>query len=381
MHHKRKLHVVYIITKLELGGAQKVCLKLFNELPTSQISASLISGTEGLLAKDLKNYKNTFLIKDFVREISFENLVKEYNTFKQIIKKLRELKKQSPNLIVHTHSTKAGILGRWAAYCAGIKTRLHTVHGFGFHKHQSYFDWSIKFVLEWLTSFITSTYVCVSTEDIEQGLRLLPGFKGKHILIRAGVDETYFTPAIKIKKFHTPFTFGTIACFKPQKNLFDLLKAFEKTYLSNPSVSLEIIGDGLQRSAIENWIKTHNLQNQIRLLGWQQPVYPFLKTWDAFITTALWEGLPCAVVEARLAQLPVISYDTGGIKDIIENDVNGYIVEQQDIELFSNKMLLLTTNNQVQKRLSLYKDDLTNFKPTVMVKQHYLLYQSLSWIM
>jgi glycosyltransferase involved in cell wall biosynthesis len=376
-HKKKEIHVLYIITKLELGGAQKVCLKLFETLQSSNNTAHLISGTEGVLASTVSKNPHAILLKDFVREFSLKGLFKEYKNFINLVRHIKHLKKEYHNLIVHTHSTKAGFIGRWAAWYAGVKRKVHTVHGFGFHEHQNRFVWFFYTTLEWFTSFITTHYICVSTKDIEVGISLLHSFESKHTLIRAAVDNHYFVPATKFPKPKQPFTFGTVACFKPQKNLFALLEAFASVYQHNHNNRLEIIGDGPLRTEIEAWITKHHLNKAITLLGWQQDVVQYMQTWNAYVSSSLWEGLPCAVVEARLLQLPVISYKTGGISDIIEHGTNGLLIKQQNIQELSQTMLLITQNKILQKKLGTHHDNLEEFKITTMTDKHRSLYLSL----
>ena len=110
--------VVYIITKLELGGAQKICLSLFHALRTAQ-TTFLISGTQGVLVDTIKDLPNVILLDTLKREASVLAVAQELKTFIQLIQTLKKLKKEHPTIIAHTHSTKAGILGRWAALVAG----------------------------------------------------------------------------------------------------------------------------------------------------------------------------------------------------------------------------------------------------------------------
>lgn len=322
MNEKKEIAVVYIITKLELGGAQKVCLALFNQL-SNNITTYLISGTQGPLAKTVQHNPRAFLLPELTREVSFSPraLVQEVRAFFALVKVLQELKKKHATVHVHTHSTKAGYMGRWAAFFAGIPTRIHTVHGFGFNDYQPKLIHTIAYILEYCTALITTAYICVSKHDLELGKQKLPGFKQKAYLIRAAVDEQKFIAAQRLKVINNDVViFGSIACFKPQKNTLDLLKAFYEVYKHNPHTRLEIIGDGLLRPTLEKWIAEHNLQKIITLHGWQEHVEQLMTRWDCFVLSSLWEGLPCSIVEALFMNIPVLAYNVGGIYEVLPED-------------------------------------------------------------
>lgn len=381
MKQKKDLQVLYIITKLELGGAQKVCLALKDGLIESGHIPLLISGHEGELVSQVKDKSYVYLIKSFKRELSFFGIWQELKTFFQLTAQIKKLKKKFPHLVVHTHSTKAGLVGRWAAFFAGIKKRIHTVHGYAFHEHQNRIIWFAIYFLELITSFITTHYVCVSSKDVKTGVRMFPRFAHKHSIIRAAVDwQQFYKPARVAKNFpqkNEPFVFGTVACFKKQKNMFDLLQAFKTVNRKNSNSRLELIGDGALRPEIEQWITKNSLEQKIKLLGWQKQVAPFMIDWHAFVLSSLWEGLPCSIIEARLLKLPVLSYDTGGIHDIIVNGENGFLYQQKDIKSLSEGMLALMQNKKLFSKLQTCEEDLTDFNNQQMVKQHICLYQKL----
>lgn len=365
-------HIIYIITKLELGGAQKVCLSLFE----GNDNATLITGTEGPLVARVAGNPNVILLKELTREVRFFGFLNEVRCMITLVRTLHALKKKYPHAIVHTHSTKAGLLGRWAAAFAGIRTRVHTVHGYAFHDHQGWIKWFLIYIPELLTSLITSHFICVSSADVKTGIRLFPWFAKKHSIIRAAV---LFIPAqatgMSISKKN--FIFGSIACFKPQKNLFDLLLAFEHVYKQNSHVRLELIGDGQLRPAIEAWIFEHKLNHVITLHGWQDHVALIMTHWHTFVLTSLWEGLPCAVVEARLQKLPVISYQTGGIHDVIMHGKNGLLYPQKEWQKLAQGMLEVSRDQKLYAKLCEHPDDLDDFKISTMVAEHRELYKNM----
>jgi len=367
--------VVYIITKLELGGAQKVCLSLFNQLG-QQRTTYLISGTQGVLVDQVKDNAQALLLPSFTREVGLLSLLAEVRNFFILTKTLRSLKKKHPDLMVHTHSTKAGIIGRWAALFAGVKQRIHTIHGFAFHAHQSRIKTAILYLAELATSGITTHFVCVSTKDALVGKKYFPRFHKKHSLIRASVDRL---PFITEQKNTTDglHIFGTIACFKPQKNLTDLIHAFAKVHAQQPNTRLEIIGDGILRPQLTALITTYQLNDVVTLHGWQHHVAPFMARWHAFVLSSLWEGLPCAIIEARLMKLPVISYDTGGVSEVIQSGKNGFICAQKQWQKLADAMIALSAEPETYHRLQNYADDLVPFYQETMVQQHADLYNKL----
>lgn len=404
--YKKKSNVLYIITKLELGGAQKVCLSLLKGIKDNGGFAGLVSGDQGALVKEVQNLDSVFLLKDFKREIGLKNLFKDIKLFFQLIKLIRKIKKKYPDLIVHTHSTKAGILGRWAALFAGIKKRVHTVHGFGFHEHQNKIEWLFIYLMEFFTAFITTHYVCVSKYDANTGSKLLPFFEKRYSIIRAAVEyDKFFIPAKSISNFDEgKFIIGTVSCFKPQKNLIDLLRAFKKVIndlteksekhtrpshkasAGTASVKifnvkeqfiLQIIGDGILRKELQSWVVKNNLQNNVEFLGWQSNVASWIKTWNLFAMSSLWEGLPCAIIEARLSRLPVVAYRISGIPEVIINNKNGFLVKPGDWEMLAEKIKFFILNQKDYLEISNYNDPLLDFHENSMIKNHIILYKSL----
>jgi glycosyltransferase involved in cell wall biosynthesis len=377
-------HVVYILTKLELGGAQKICLALMDGMSRNHLPATLISGAEGELVGQASTFDSVILLSSLKREVTLFSLLSECKTFFSLIRILRQLKKQHGTIIVHTHSTKAGIMGRWAAFCALIPHRIHTIHGYGFHDHQGYITWFVLYVCELITSLITTHFICVSEHDRTTGMRLFPFFTRKSSLIRAAVDQKKIQGcSVTAYANNNRFIIGTISCFKPQKNLFDLLHAFKTVHqacIAHGGIQpeLHIIGDGSMRHDIEAWIRTEQLTDSIVLLGWQKDVIPWLRSWNVFALSSLWEGLPCAVIEARLCHLPVVAYDVGGIREVIFNGKNGFLEKPGDWQGLATRMVELIQQPSLHYTMKNFNDQLDNFDIPTMINQHLELYRNFS---
>lgn len=380
---EKELLVLYILTKLELGGAQKVCLTLFKGVAKRGHLSGLISGAEGVLVPKVQEHENVHLLREFKREIGIKNLPAELRSFFSMYRLIRKMKREYPAIIVHTHSTKAGVLGRWAAFFARVKKRVHTVHGFGFNEFQPWHRRFFYFMLEYITSLITTHYVCVSEKDRALGSKKIPFFAKKSSIIRAAVDwDRFYLPAKKEKKQTQCFVIGTVSCLKPQKNVIDLLRAFKALYNrvaydEQQRLFLHIIGDGGQRAELETFVRDNGLTAHVVFLGWQSDVSKWMKGWDVFAMSSLWEGLPCAVIEARLCKLPVITYNVGGISEVIHDGKNGYILAPGDWQALSSKLHVLLFDETVRMGMVNYEENLTDFKNSSMVRDHVVLYKKL----
>lgn len=375
--------VLYIVTKLELGGAQKVCLTLFNGVAQQGYVSGLVSGDQGVLVPEVEGDPRVHLLKELKREVGIWSFLSEFKAFFSLYRVIKKTKAEHQNVIVHTHSTKAGFLGRWAAFFAGVKHRVHTVHGYGFNDAQPWFVWGIFFALEYLTSLITTHYVCVSEKDRRFGLIYFPFFAKKNSLIRAAVEwDAFFVPARMEKKQSQAIVIGTVSCLKPQKNVGDLIQAFIHVYKHvdeqlQRRLFLHIIGDGALRASLEALVRHENMHEHIIFLGWQQDVASYMKGWDIFAMSSLWEGLPCAVVEARLAKLPVVAYRVGGVDEVVVDAKNGFVIEPGEWMDLAKKLVLLVQNDQVRMRMACFVDNLYEFKNTHMVQEHATLYKHL----
>ncbi|MCK4499088.1 glycosyltransferase [Candidatus Babeliales bacterium] len=373
-------HVLYIITKLELGGAQKVCLSLFKWFNKSKKQATLISGTDGPLVDEACSLGPTKLLPEFVREVGVSSLWREIKAFWRLFKEIRVLKKKYLHLVVHTHSSKAGVMGRWAAFFAGCRRIVHTVHGFSFNDRQPFYTRWMCICLEFFTSLVTSKFICVSQCDLRNGCVFFPWFYKKTCIIRAAVEDCKFIPT---KRFKEPLNkneiiIGSVGCFKPQKNLIDLLKAFK--YLKDivgpeKKMRLQILGDGVLRPSLMAWIRQHDLEQLIDLPGWQDNVESWMSSWDIFAMSSLWEGLPRAVVEARMSRLPVVAYDVGGIGEIIKNGENGFIVSPGEWEKLTHYLQLLVDDAEFRSVLANGQNEkFSDFYVKIMIKKHEQLY-------
>jgi len=332
-----KAKILHIITYLELGGAQKHLFYLLEDLPKDKYSLHLIAGDKGYL-------KEKFLKIQDVDIKLLPWLVRNINPIYDVIafiKIYRYIKKEGFD-IVHTHSPKASILGRWAAYFAGVKNIIYTAHGLPFHKFMNPFAYWFFLFLEKITAKITRKIIVVSRSDKAICSKNKICQQDKISLIHYGIDIDKFINSPREKK--ESHNVITISSLKKQKGIFDFLRVAKSLSEELPQLKFFIIGDGPLRKKVQRTISKMALEDVVMLQGFDENVDKFLKKAKVFLLTSLWEGLPIALIEALAWGVPVVVSDTGGVNDILENDKGGFIIRPKDIHRFKEACLEVLKN-------------------------------------
>ena len=352
MQSDKKIRVFFVITKLELGGAQKQLLALIRGLDRDRFIPFLYTAKSGMLIEQalkisgLKLQRSCFLKRPICLVKDFFALVDLYISIKR-----------NRVDIVHTHSSKAGILGRLAARFAGVKVIMHTVHGWSFNDCQSLIKRKLFLWLEKIVASFTDALIVVSDYDKKKGLDNHIGKKYQYQLIRYGIDYLEFDRAkgqnLKKELRIDPnnLLVGMIACFKPQKSPQDFVRL---AYLVNqiiPNVKFLLVGDGILRRDIEKLIDKFKLQNNVILTGWRRDIPRILSAIDVFVLTSLWEGLPVSVLEAMVASKPVVATRTGGIAEIVFEGKTGFLVEPGNTKDMAEKLRILLKDGAMRDQM------------------------------
>jgi len=389
-----KVTVVHIITKLELGGAQQNTLFTVSHLNPERYEPVLISGTEGLLVEEAKqlNRVRFFLIPELVREI---RPFKDMMAFLKIAGVLRAIKQHvqsnagnaQNDIVVHTHSSKAGILGRWAARLTGIRHIVHTVHGFSFHAFQPPLVRAFYIFLERLTASITRAFILVSRANMEEGLQERIFTTDKAVLIRSGIDISEYQ-SVQCDRMAVRASLGItnggpvvamVACFKPQKAPLDFVKTARLVIDEHERVEFLLVGDGVLRSNIKELAEELKISDKVHLAGWRKDVPEIMNSIEILVLTSLWEGLPRVLPQAMAAGVPVVASDVNGSREAIHDGVNGFVIEPHDIQGMARKILYLLKHPDVARSMGKKGTEMVReFDIWKMLKQQELLYSSLT---
>lgn len=381
MSVKRVLHP---ITRLIVGGAQENTIYTAALLDKSRFSVEILTGpqtgSEGSLFQEVKeNNIPLIILEDLVREI---NPYKDWLALSNLTKTMR-----NQYDIVHTHSSKAGILGRWAAKRAGVPVIVHTVHGWGFHNYMPTATRLFYILLERFTSSFSDCLIAVSKFDIQEGIEAGIGNKNQYQLIRSAIPSSDFIPEEKVRyQIRRKFgisdhikVIGNVGRFSRQKNPLGWLNIAAGIHQNNKHVHFVLVGDGPLRSEVESKIVSLGLSDVFTITGLRRDVKDLLAIMDIFMITSLWEGLPRTVLQAMSAGMPVVSYNVGGIPEIVKEGITGFICEPGDTKKMIERCNLLLNNSIRRKEMgkkgqSLIGDE---FELSTMIDQISALYEEL----
>ncbi len=350
-----KAKIIHVITKLELGGAQKVTLMTLERLPRDRYDLALVTGPEGLLvdwANRIPDLSRVWLAS-LIRE------VRPVDDAKAFLSLWRLFRRERPDL-VHTHSSKAGILGRWAAKLAGVPFIFHTAHGFGFNDFQRPMVRAIYVWIEKITTKVTTKLVVVSYANAEKGEKSGVFRRGDWILCRDAISvDQFIQPGPRrnrLRDWGIPedrIVVGMIACLKPQKSPADFVDVAARVARERSDVHFVMAGDGELRPAVEERIRELGIADRVTLLGWknEDEMPEVYRNLDIVVLTSLWEGLPCVFSEAMAAELPIVATNVDGAREAIVDGESGFLHQPHDIEGMARSVLKLIADPALRKEM------------------------------
>lgn len=369
--------ILHIITLSQWGGAQRVCFDLVTNLPKDKFLVEVACGPGGILVEKLKKKGiKIYEISSFRRDFS------PLNDFKTLFSLYRLIKKNKYD-IVHCHSTKAGFLGRMAAKLAGVKKIYFTVHGWGFYniKEYGWAQWFLIF-LEKLCAKFSTKIICVSEKVKEDGLKREIAQESKFLVIKNGISFKVKEEREKMRKRlnikEDEVVVGMVGRLAYQKDPLLFLKVAIEVQKEFPQTKFILIGGGPLYQDCQNFIKENNLNN-ILLLGEKKPgeTRELLLAFDIFVLTSKFEGLPITIIEAMFAKLPIVASDVGGVRELVKNGENGFLIEPENIEDFKEKISYLIKNPSKRKEMGKENFNVAkeNFNLEKMIRNYSQLYE------
>ena len=382
------MRVTHIITRLVVGGAQEnTVASVLGLCQKPGVEVHLISGPttgpEGSLESEFAGTPEILTrVPALVRPI---HPLKDWLALRQLEKILRE---QKPD-IVHTHSGKAGILGRLAARRAGVPVILHHIHGPSFGPFQGLPANWIFTAAERYAAGVTTHFVCSAQAMTRLYLAAGIGRPEMFTRIFSGFPVEPFAnaandPALRSQLGLAPdaFVIGKIARLAPLKGHEDLLAAFQKLLPQFPRARLLLVGDGRLRTQLEARARTLGLADKVVFTGLVPPgeVPRYVGIMDCLAHLSAREALSRALPQALAAGKPVVSYDFDGADEICLDGETGFLVRTGDTATVTQRLLQLANDAPLRERLGRRGQQFVreNFAVEQMVDNLYHLYLKLA---
>ena len=354
---RRKIKILQVITRLIIGGAQEHVMYLCDLLDKERFQVKLVSGpqtgSEGELITEVRKRNiDLMILPELVREI---NPTKD---FLALVKLTRYIRKENFD-IVHTNTSKAGILGRLAAKLAGTPVIIHTLHGWAYHDHMGKRRRGIYVTFEKWAEKFTHKLIAVSDLNIKKGLADGIGNENKYVVIHSGIDLDIFDPSnlnIKNKKKELNIdpsdrVVGSITRLSEQKAPADFVRMANEILKNNPKVSFLLVGDGPLREKIQNLIDHLKISKKMIMTGVRHDIPELLAVMDVFVLPSLWEGLPRVFPQAMAMGLPIVATNVDGAPEAIKDGVNGFLVPPKDSTALAQRTLQLLENPTLARKM------------------------------
>jgi len=379
-----------VITRLIPGGATQIVKQIIS-YGKDKYKFILFTGKEDFSEfehSQINDYCSLVIIPKLVRNIS---LLKDFAAYNNLIKEFKVVKPD----IVHTHTSKAGILGRMAAKKAGISNIIHSPHGCIYLSESNIdgvpaFSPALKILqfAERMAGKSTSFLTVLSEHEKQINTNLNLFNKNEIVVIPNGIELSKFyvshlerTNARKDLQIEKTINIISVGRLSPEKGHVLIFNAFENICSNYKDINCKIliVGDGPEMDHLK--IKAKELEELFHIktlfLGHKTDIKKYLAAGDIFVLPSFYEGFGLAAIEAMSTGLPVIASNVGGLPEVIDNEKNGLLFKSGDFEDLANKLLILINSKPTREKLSEQAFQKSkNFNIDIMLNKYYKLYNN-----
>ncbi len=372
--------IVHIITRFVNGGADENTLLTCNAQVAAGHDVSLIYGAENAdrMLDQLDARVRRVCVPSLVREIAPARDIAALVSLSVLLRRLR------PD-VVHTHTSKAGVIGRMAALAAPGAAIVHGVHILPFDA-QSGVRRLVYLGLERLVAPITHAFINVSEGMRDECLAHGVGEPARHWVIASGMDAAKFRDASPAADFPVgaagdgrPVRIGYVAALERRKRHHELLKTVAPLLRRHRNMQLLLAGEGPERPALEAAVKEAGIETQVHLLGFRDDVEAVLAACDLCVFISEREGLPRSLVQYALAGKPIVATRLPGIERVLRHEGNGYLVDADAFDDFASCLEALVLDPALRERMAAHSRsiDLSDWDGVRMTEQLETVYEAL----
>lgn len=343
--------ILHIITRLDRGGSAGVVLDLARLQREHGARVGIVTGPSTDPQEDIELYAarsgvDVLLSPHLVREVAPGKDLPGFFELRRIIRRFR------PD-VVHTHTSKAGILGRFAACTAGVRPIVHTPHGHIFYGYFGPLATRAFIGAERAAARISSRIVTLTDSGRKDHLRKGIGRPEQYRVIPSGIDVRRFASADRNRireenGWGDALIVGWAGRLAPVKDCAAFLRAAARVLPLHRNVRFLVAGDGEERAVLEDYARASGLEGRIGFLGDRRDMPEFMAALDMYVLSSRNEGFGRVLVEAMAAGVPVVSTDVGGAAEVLGGGEYGMLVSPGDPDMMADAMLRLINDGELR---------------------------------
>ena len=356
------MKVLHLITRLDQEGSATNTLMTVAGLEKRGFAITLVYGKTVSLPREAVPLRDKIEMKEIpalIRELApYQDLLAFYQLWQFI--------RRGGFTVVHTRSSKAGILGRWAAWCAQVPVIVHTPHG---HVFYGYFGWLTTRLFVWLerlTALVTDRIVTLTEREKAEHLQWKIARAEKFTTIPSGVElQSVSSPKSQVPSLKSqalsaktvdlgppssPLV-GTVGRFEPIKGHRYLVEAIPLVLSQVPTARFLFIGDGPLRSLLEQQTVQLGVATQVTFTGWHEEPAALMACCDLIVLPSLNKGMGRVLVEAMALGKAIVASSVGGIPDLVQDGKNGILVPPADPPRLAQAIISLLTDKSQTERM------------------------------
>jgi glycosyltransferase involved in cell wall biosynthesis len=352
-----RLRVLIVITHLDAGGATDAALNACAYICDERFASTLVCGPSPEEEGDVKARADRL----GVEVVTIPTLRRPIDPIGDVraLRALRKLFRAARPDIVHTHSSKAGFLGRLAAHRERTPAVIHTVHGWSFHDHMPKRDRVMFTAIERVAARWTDRIVTVSELDRDKGLTAGIGSFELYSIIHELNDLEPFlsagdAPAASRARLGLPVdapVIGTVGRLSDQKDPTTFVQAAAAIAAQLPEARFVMVGHGPLRRNVERLVEDLGISDRFLFTGVRADVPAILRSFDVFLLTSLWEGMPLVIPQAMACRVPVVASTADGNRELIRDGHNGLLAPPKSPEQFARGAVRLLREKDLRDRL------------------------------
>ena len=355
------IRVLRVIARLNMGGPALHVAYLTAGLAERGYETTLVAGSLAR-GEDSMAFVAEELGIEVQRIVELHREISVLRDAVAIVRLARLIRRVRPH-ILHTHTAKAGAVGRLAALLAGDARPPIVVHTFHGHVLHGYFDplrtAGFRLLERWLARTSTAL-VAVSPQVRDDLVALGVAPRERFVVVRLGIELEQRVATAQDGRGENRrvlgvgpdrFAVGWIGRMTGVKRTEDVLRAFRRLRDGGVDACLFMIGDGPDRAAVERRAHELGVMRDTFFLGYQEEVAPFYAAFDAMILPSINEGTPVSAIEALAAGRPVVATRVGGVPDVVREGEDGYLVEAGDVDALADRLARLAADPELRERL------------------------------